>query len=147
MKLYKLIRLEDESGVSGTGHVADIVDFENGHVVMSWCPVDSKFGVNSLNVYRNIKELIQIHGHDGKTKVVDAEQKEVRDLCIMPKPDGSFNIPGRGEVFSFSLPEDWIEPIDISDHVEIEGNIYRVNGIEFGSYDRKQTSLVVTKIA
>ncbi len=65
MNNYKLVRIEDESGVSGTGHVADIVEFHNGKCVMCW-----RTSMSSIAIYDSLYELEKIHGHGGKTKVV-----------------------------------------------------------------------------
>lgn len=64
MRAFRLVRNVDVSGVSGTGEVAEGVEFHDGQVALSW------FGnVHSLVLYRNIKDLIMIHGHDGATVV------------------------------------------------------------------------------
>jgi len=65
MKLFYLVRNEDVSGVSGTGVVAEGVIYFDGQVSMKW-----KAEVNSLVVYKNIRELEIIHGHGGRTKIV-----------------------------------------------------------------------------
>jgi hypothetical protein len=64
VKRFKLVRREDVSGVSGTGVVAEGVQFHDGQVAMSW------FGsFHTLEVSPNIETTIQIHGHGGKTVV------------------------------------------------------------------------------
>lgn len=65
MRLFHLMRLEDESGVSGCGKVAQGVVFDNGKTVLCWL---TKY--SSVAVYTSIEELEHIHGHGGKTKVV-----------------------------------------------------------------------------
>ena len=65
MKLFLLQRIEDESGVSGTGIVAEGVVFSNGKCVLSWT---TKY--QSIAVYDSIEELENIHGHNGKTVIV-----------------------------------------------------------------------------
>ena len=62
---FHLLRLEDESGVSGTGVVARGVVFPSGRVVMEWQTFHS-----SINFYNNLNDIDSIHGHHGKTKVV-----------------------------------------------------------------------------
>jgi len=65
MRTFKLIRNEDVSGVSGTGVVAEGVEFHDGQVTMSW------FGRHhTIEVAPNITDVEEIHGHDGRTKVV-----------------------------------------------------------------------------
>ncbi len=64
MKTFELIRHEDESGISGTGKVAEGIEFSNGKCALCWI---SKY--RSVAVYDSLRELEQIHGHDGKTEV------------------------------------------------------------------------------
>ncbi len=63
--VFHLLRVDDESGVSGTGIVADGCVFENGKAVLSWRSTKT-----SVAVYDSLEMLMSIHGHDGKTKVV-----------------------------------------------------------------------------
>lgn len=65
MRTFYFLRTEDESGVSGTGIVAEGVEFTNGKVVINWLTKH-----RSLAIYENIKEAELIHGHGGKTKLV-----------------------------------------------------------------------------
>ncbi len=64
-RLFVLRRTEDESGISGTGDVAEGVEFSNGKCVLCWITQ-----YRSVAVYDSIRELESIHGHDGKTLVV-----------------------------------------------------------------------------
>lgn len=65
MRMFVLQRDEDETGVSGTGVVAEGVEFTDGSCVMRW-----RATFTSTAVYDNIKVLETIHGHNGKTKIV-----------------------------------------------------------------------------
>ena len=65
MRRFQLMREADESGVSGTGLVAEGVEFASGRVAMTWL---SQYHV--VNVVDNIKVVEALHGHGGKTKVV-----------------------------------------------------------------------------
>lgn len=65
MRRFKLHRDEDETGVSGTGVVAEGVEFTCGKVAMTWL---SEYGC--VNVYDNIKVVQALHGHGGKTRIV-----------------------------------------------------------------------------
>lgn len=65
MRRFYLQRDEDESGVSGTGKVAEGLEFEDGTVVLKWLSLKS-----SLSIFENVKHLRDIHGHCGKTKVM-----------------------------------------------------------------------------
>jgi hypothetical protein len=63
MKTFVLNRLEDETGISGTGIVAEGVEFDNGKVVLCWIVGDSK----SISVWDSIEDAEAIHGHGGRT--------------------------------------------------------------------------------
>ena len=64
MKMFYLNRLEDESGVSGTGRVAQGFIFDNGKVALTWLLEHP-----SVTIYDNIGEVRAIHSHDGKTEL------------------------------------------------------------------------------
>ena len=65
MRIFYLNRVEDESGISGTGRVAQGFVFDNGKVAVTWLSEHP-----SVTVYDNIGEVHAIHGHGGKTEVV-----------------------------------------------------------------------------
>ena len=65
MKIFYLNRTEDESGISGTGRVAQGFVFDNGKVAVTWLSEHP-----SVTVYDTIGEVHAIHGHGGKTEVV-----------------------------------------------------------------------------
>lgn len=68
MRLFELHRDVDSSGVSGTGVVAQGVEFDSGQCCMTWLT-----NWNSVAVYPNIQTLENIHGHNGNTRVVWVE--------------------------------------------------------------------------
>jgi hypothetical protein len=65
MKTFTLYRDKDVSGVSGTGAVAEGVQFTDGVVVLRWRGEHA-----STVVWRSIDDALAIHGHDGLTRVV-----------------------------------------------------------------------------
>ena len=65
MKIFYLKRTEDESGVSGTGRIAQGFIFDNGKVALTWLSEHP-----SVTVYDSIGEVHAIHGHGGKTEVI-----------------------------------------------------------------------------
>jgi hypothetical protein len=65
IKEFHLVRLEDETGISGTGVVARGVVLPSGTCILEWCTFHS-----SINHYKNIGDVEEIHGHHGKTKLV-----------------------------------------------------------------------------
>ena len=64
MKIFYLKREEDETGMSGTGRVAQGFVFDNGKVAVTWLSEHP-----SVTIYDNIGEVHAIHGHGGKTMV------------------------------------------------------------------------------
>lgn len=89
MRRFHLERDEDESGVSGTGIVAEGVLFSSGKVVLSWLTEHT-----SLGIYDDLATAIQIHGHGGKTRIVFRDDKPslpsdpelVPEIVIVEKP-------------------------------------------------------------
>ena len=71
MRCFQLVRVEDVSGVSGTGVVAEGVQFANGRCALSWL---GKF--KTINIYERIEDLLAIHGHEGRTRVEWGERSE-----------------------------------------------------------------------
>lgn len=87
MRRFFLKRTEDVSGTSGTGYVAEGVEFHDGKVAMCW------FGnLHSMAIYEDVATLIGIHGHDGRTTVM------WEDAYPLQKPD-------ERTVLRVSLPE------------------------------------------
>jgi hypothetical protein len=64
MKPFWLERVEDESGVSGVGRVAEGVIFSSGWCAMTWLTEHP-----SIAFYQSIEEVVAIHGHEGDTKI------------------------------------------------------------------------------
>ncbi len=64
-RVFRLEREQDITGVSGTGHVADGVEFANGKCVVSW-----NGPYNTVTVYDSIYMVEAIHTHGGATKIV-----------------------------------------------------------------------------
>lgn len=77
MRIFHFFRHEDASGVSGTGVVAEGVEFTNG-----WCAVRWLSSKSSLCFYQTLEEVREIHGHGGRTEVVLNEITPVRPKNI-----------------------------------------------------------------
>lgn len=63
MNRFILQRLEDETGISGEGFIAEGVQFTNGTVVLVWLTEIHSIAA----IYENIEIMEQLHGHNGKT--------------------------------------------------------------------------------
>ena len=59
---FTLCRHDDVSGVSGTGEVAEGVQFSSGKCVLGWLSTTP-----SVSVFDGIDELMAVHGHGGST--------------------------------------------------------------------------------
>lgn len=77
---FYLERAEDETGVSGTGIVAIGAVYPSGICIMEWLTFTS-----SINQYRNIDHLKEVHSHGGKTKVVMGEPPEGATITKVTK--------------------------------------------------------------
>lgn len=64
MRRFVLNREKDDTGTSGTGVVAEGVEFSNGQVAIHWISQ-----LESVNVYANAKVLAALHGHGGNTVI------------------------------------------------------------------------------
>jgi hypothetical protein len=64
-RLFSLVRTDDVSGVSGTGRVADGVQWPDGTVTFRWRTAKA-----TTVMAASIEDVQEIHGHDGRTKVV-----------------------------------------------------------------------------
>ena len=64
MRRFVLIRVEDLTGVSGTGVVAEGAVFTDGLSVIHWLREPFAIGV-----YQTLEDVIAVHGHDGRTKL------------------------------------------------------------------------------
>lgn len=71
MRRFVLHRDKDVSGVSGTGDVADGVEFDDGSCVVYWRGVH-----RSLEHWQNWQECEEVHGHGGLTRVVFLDEEE-----------------------------------------------------------------------
>jgi hypothetical protein len=79
---FRLIRHHDVSGVSGTGAVAEGVQFTDGAVALRW------YGdYPTTTVWDGIDSVVAIHGHGGAT--------EVEWIDPDPGPDPGLRLPPR----------------------------------------------------
>jgi len=65
MRRFRLHRIRDESGISGTGTVAEGVAFTDGTVALRWLTATA-----STAVYASMADVAIIHGHGGATRIV-----------------------------------------------------------------------------
>lgn len=71
MRRFYMMRMEDESGVSGVGIILEGVEFSNGKTAITW---HSHMGV--VGVYDSVKVVQLLHGHEGKTEIKWIDEEE-----------------------------------------------------------------------
>lgn len=64
IRTFRLYRTQDMSGVSGTGIVAEGIVFKTGKTVICWSR-----SPYSVTVFDSLEEMLQVHGHHGKTEI------------------------------------------------------------------------------
>lgn len=64
---FKLIRHSDVSGVSGTGVVAEGVEWSDGSVALHW---RGRWPTTVVFEFGGVEAVLAIHGHHGATEVV-----------------------------------------------------------------------------
>jgi hypothetical protein len=71
LRRFVLFRIEDESGVSGVGYVAEGIKFSDGTCVVKWLTDTS-----SVGIYNSPADLLYIHGHGGRTQIKYLDDSE-----------------------------------------------------------------------
>jgi hypothetical protein len=78
VKTFTLVRDEDITGLSGTGVVAEGIEWSDGTVAMRWFEVSGPHysrGVRATTVmHENITSVEALHGHNGATHIEWGEQ-------------------------------------------------------------------------
>lgn len=119
MQKFYLQRIEDESGVSGTGRVAEGVIFASG-----WCSLSWLTDYTCVATYRTIDELLAVHGHKGKTRLVlEYPISGETGVRVDGSPDEGFVVtskcvPGRvakGKTVKQAVARFWGRHKDIAD--------------------------------
>lgn len=68
LRRFLLVRDDDKTGMSGTGVVAEGIEFSDGSCVMRWLTP-----VGSTCVYPSAKAVEYIHGHSGASRLLFAD--------------------------------------------------------------------------
>jgi hypothetical protein len=64
VRIFRLNRLRDDTGISGTGIIAEGVQFSDGRCVLRFITAH-----RSIAIYDSMADLQAIHGHGGKTVI------------------------------------------------------------------------------
>lgn len=89
MRYFELHRDTDVSGMSGTGVVADGVQFATPvdftfpdgmrlTLPAGWCRLRWRPEPHAVGIFRSIAEVEQVHGHSGATRIVHVDQPAVQ---------------------------------------------------------------------
>ena len=70
MQMFKLLRHQDVSGISGEGVVAYGCTFPNGKCVIAW---HAEGKPNTVTVFDSMADMEAIHLHGGATEVIPVE--------------------------------------------------------------------------
>lgn len=73
IRRFKLVRTEDESGVSGTGVVAVGAQFPSGYCEIEWLNTENNTVDTTFNGHASYpggpEDVIEVHGHGGRTTI------------------------------------------------------------------------------
>ena len=75
-RIFVLNRHKDVNGISGTGIVAEGVEFSDGQCVLRW-----KGWYKTISIFKNMEDLRGIHGHNEKTDVEFLE-RDPKDIVL-----------------------------------------------------------------
>lgn len=91
MRMFVLERGEDATGISGTGVVAEGVEFSDGTVALRWV-VGRHL---SMVMWESLEDVVAVHGHEGMTKVVRVS--EASPTAIPPGHNPDYDLIRKGE--------------------------------------------------
>lgn len=72
MRRFTIVRDRDDTGISGTGVVAEGIEFTDGTVAVRWRgPIEHPWGTTHATtvIHPDIENVIVLHGHGGATRV------------------------------------------------------------------------------
>lgn len=112
-----MVRNTDVTGFSGTGVVAEGIQFTDGSTVIRWCAPGKP---SSTVTWDNITDAMKVHGHDGSTQLVWLEDVEaavneldITEWWIIPKrPAPAGWVEGGRVALTTPLNEDYFTPGD-----------------------------------
>lgn len=77
MRQFWLQRDLDVSGTSGTGVVAEGVEYWNGRCAMCWYGT-----ISSIAIYESLEQLEKIHGHQGATRIIFYKPVDMQSQAV-----------------------------------------------------------------
>lgn len=113
MRMFNLTRTTYVTGISGTGIVAEGIQYSDGTIAMRWLDT----GVTEENrargvrpttvVHESIESVIALHGHNGATTVVWARYPEPSAPRLLTIDMNNSEIYADGEPFPFYVSTDF----------------------------------------
>lgn len=90
MRTFKIIRIEDQTGTSGTGHVANGEVSEDGTTKVSWIAKaricdGSLREIKTTTIYVSPEDCALLHGHNGKTYLQFDDGTVMIDIALVQK--------------------------------------------------------------
>lgn len=85
---FVLVRKSDVSGTSGTGIVAEGIEFSNGQVALHWLSQ-----LECVAVYSNIRTLEAVHGHGNATAVEWIDEEKTTTATPRTQQDEATKCP------------------------------------------------------
>jgi len=67
VRTFILERVEDVTGISGTGTIAEGIEFSDGTVGLRWL---TEWPTSVVFHDRGMEAVEKVHGHNGKTRIV-----------------------------------------------------------------------------
>ena len=64
MRDFQLDRVKDIAGISGTGLVAEGIEFTDGQVVLRW------YNTGAITIFKNMQQLRQVHCAGKHTRII-----------------------------------------------------------------------------
>lgn len=132
--MYSLMRHRDVTGISGEGHVATIVEFDDGHTVLHW-----DTATPSTTVYTDIRHITALHGHEGASTLEPLDNSRLlagyqrvtpylltaeprKPLMVAPHPDHPDRLrlvfDSTGSAWAF-----WVALLDGSTHAAVHEEV------------------------
>ncbi len=102
MRTFKMDRHQDLSGNSGTGIVAEGVEFSDGTVALRWLTDTA-----TTTFYDNIDHVMQLHHHEGATEIV-FDDEEIKESSMKPA-DELKKLAGELEESSAQTVADYVQ--------------------------------------
>jgi hypothetical protein len=77
---FELCRHADVSGISGTGRVAEGIQFSSGTCVIEWLS-----RTPSMGIFDSVEDLLAVHGHDGATELIWLDEDKAQAAGPLPQ--------------------------------------------------------------